>query len=89
MRGSKVYEAGVVTFADLSKECPFPSQNITVVVCDCAVGLEPSTSRHWQSRAVEFGSASLTCGRHCGQRVYSLRRVVEGATLLPRRGFGA
>lgn len=32
VRANKLYQDGLVSFADLNKECPFPSENITILV---------------------------------------------------------
>jgi len=45
VRGKKEYTAGTVTFADLSRECPFPSENIIISVSGAALSAAVAESR--------------------------------------------
>lgn len=83
VRGQKTYEDGKVTFADLNRECPFPSENIVISVSGQALSDAVQRSRaEWpQSSGMALhGDDAMEMDPHTHRVV-----AVGGAPLEPER----
>jgi len=65
VRGKKVYETGLITYADLSAECPFPSSNVVITVTGQVLKEAVAESRRpWAKGDADGGAFQVDLDMH-------------------------